>query len=164
MMEFPAYVPAAVRIHLENILEGEPERGIPGYVGLLEKAKQTLAAVSESLERKTFCGEDEYLDGLRIQRADAAEHFSRLSSEVDCLRRLSHDDRMRDAFAILTQEIATDEQWQRFILAAWAARVDFAKYRDRLKRAAELKGEIAGAAETLAKLIRQFSDTGINGH
>jgi hypothetical protein len=70
---------------------------------------------------------------------------------------------MRDAFALLTREFTDDKQWRNFIYAAWAARVDFAKYRDRLKRAAELKGEIADAAEALAKLIRQFSETGING-
>ena len=43
------------------------------------------------------------------------------------------------------------------------ARVDFAKYRDRVKRATELKDEIADAAETLANLIHRFSETGING-
>jgi hypothetical protein len=70
---------------------------------------------------------------------------------------------MRDAFALLTREFIDDQQWRSFTYAAWAARVDFAKYRDRLKRATELKSEIAEAAETLAKLIRQFSETGING-
>jgi hypothetical protein len=70
---------------------------------------------------------------------------------------------MRDAFALLTRECSDDWQWRNFIRSAWAARMDFAKYRDRLKRAAKLKGEIADAAETLAKLIRQFADTGING-
>ncbi len=70
---------------------------------------------------------------------------------------------MREVFALLTREFIDDQQWRSFTYAAWAARVDFAKYRDRLKRAAELKGEIADAAETLAKLIRQFSATGLNG-
>jgi hypothetical protein len=41
--------------------------------------------------------------------------------------------------------------------------MDFGPYRERLKRAAELKGEIADTAETLAKLIRRFSETGTNG-
>ena len=86
-----------------------------------------------------------------------------LAGEVDCLRRLAHDARMADAFALLTREFTDDRQWRNFTYAAWAARVDFAKYRDRLKRAAELKDEIADAAETLAKLIHQFSKTGISG-
>jgi hypothetical protein len=70
---------------------------------------------------------------------------------------------MREAYALLTREFTDDRQWRGFIYAAWAARVDFAKYRDGSKRATELASEIAQAAETLAKLIRQFSDTGING-
>jgi hypothetical protein len=61
------------------------------------------------------------------------------------------------------REFTDERQWRNFIYAAWAARVDFAKYRDRLKKAEELADEIARAAETLAKLIRQFSETGING-
>jgi hypothetical protein len=70
---------------------------------------------------------------------------------------------MREAYALLTREFTDDRQWRGFIYAAWAARVDFAKYRDRLKEAKELAAEIAETAETLAKLIRQFSETGIEG-
>jgi hypothetical protein len=98
-----------------------------------------------------------------MDKAQALAHRDSLKAEVDCLRRLAHDERMRDAYALLTREFADDRQWRNFIYAAWAARVDFAGYRDRLRRAAELTGEIAQAAETLARLIRQFSATGING-
>jgi hypothetical protein len=40
---------------------------------------------------------------------------------VDCLRRLAHDVRMRDAFALLTREFTDDQQWRNFIYAAWVA-------------------------------------------
>ena len=85
-----------------------------------------------------------------------------LAGEVDCLQRLAHDAQMRDAFALLTREFTDDGQWRNFIRSAWAARMDFKPYRDRMKRAAELKDEIADAAETLAKLINQFSGLGFD--
>ena len=162
-MDFPAYVPAAVRAHIESILYGEQTLLIPGYVGSLEKAQNQLKAISETLDRAALHGENESLDNLRMQRIEALTHRDQLALEVDCLRRLARDSRMREAFAELTREISDDEQWRGFIYAAWAARMDFAKYRDRLKRARELKGEIAEAAENLSKLIRQFADTGVNG-
>lgn len=162
-MDFPAYVPAAVRTHIESILYGEQTRHIQGFVRSLEKAQHELVAISESLEREALRGEDEYLDNLRVQKVEATTHRDELAFEVDCLLRLAHDPRMREAFAVLTREISEEEQWRGFIYSAWAARVDFAKYRDRLKRATVLKGEIAEAAENLSKLIRQFEDTGVNG-
>ena len=161
-MDFPAYVPAAVRAHIATLIEGdswEPQ----GWAASLASAERQLAEIEGAIETKTRRGEHDYLPSLRIQRAEAVAHRDMLAGEVDCLRRLAHDARMRVAFALLTREFSDDGQWRNFIRSAWAARVDFAKYRDRLKRAAELKGEIADAAEALAKLIRQFSETGING-
>jgi len=162
MMDFPAYVPAAVRAHITTLIEGD-SRELQGWAASLASAERQLAKIEGAIETKTRRGEHEYLPSLRIQKAEAVAHRDMLAGEVDCLRRLAHDARMRDAFALLTREFTDDGQWRNFTYAAWAARVDFAKYRDRLKRAAELKGEIADAAETLAKLIRQFADTGING-
>lgn len=161
-MDFLAYVPAAVRAHITTLIEGESWEPM-GWQESLASAERQLAEIDGKIESCIRWGKDDYLPGLRKDRAEAVAHRDRLAGDVDCLRRLAHDARMRDAFALLTREFTDDRQWRNFIYAAWAARVDFAKYRDRLKRAAELKGEIADAAEALAKLIRQFSETGING-
>ena len=162
-MDFPAYVPAAVRAQIESLLYGQQTRHTAGFVSLLEKSQRELEAISESLDRKALSGGNEYLDNLRKRRIAALTRRDQLAIDVDCLRRLAHDPRMREAFSVLAREIIDDEQWGGFIYSAWAAHVDFAKYRDRLKRAVELKGEIAEAAENLSKLIRQFADTGVNG-
>ena len=162
MMDFPAYVPAAVRAHITTFIEGDSWEAM-GWQESLASAERQLAEIDGKIESCIRWGRDDYLPGLRNGRAEAVAHRDRLAGDVDCLQRLGHDARMRDAFALLTREFTDDKQWRNFIYAAWAARVDFAKYRDRLKRAAELKGDIADAAETLAKLIRQFSETGING-
>ncbi len=161
-MDFPAYVPAAVRAHITKLIEGDSWEPM-GWAASLASAERQLAEIEGAIETKIRRGENDYLPSLRGQRAEAVAHRDRLAGDVDCLRRLAHDERMRDAFALLTREFIDDQQWRSFIYAAWAARVDFAKYRDRLKRAAELKDEIADAAEMLAKLIHQFSNTGISG-
>jgi hypothetical protein len=160
-MDFPAYTPAAVRAHITSYLNGEKERHIPGYADLLASAESELAIIEHRIKKRTRNEEFGYQDSLREQKAEAVERRDWLAGEVDCLRRLAHDARMRDAFALLTREFTDDQQWCSFIYAAWTARVDYSKYRDRLKQATELKGEIADAADTLAKLIRRFADTGL---
>lgn len=161
-MDFPAYVPAAVQVHITTLIEGG-SREPRGWAAFLANAEETLSRIDREIETSLQWGEDDYLLSLRIQKAKALAHRVRLAGHVDCLLRLAHDARMADAFALLTREFTDDKQWRNFIYTAWAARADFAKERDRLKRATELKGDIADAAETLAKLIHQFSDTGISG-
>ena len=95
--------------------------------------------------------------------AEATAHRDSLEGDVNCLKRLACDERMAEAFALLAKGFTDDAQWRYFIYTAWASRMDFAKYRDRLKRAEELKSEIADAAEKLAKKIGQFAETGTMG-
>jgi len=160
-MKFPAHVPAAVRAYITAHIEGDSHG--PGWAESLASAERHIAEIDEEIQSCIHWGKDDDLPGLRHDRKKAAEHRDGLAGNVDCLRRLAHDERMRDAFALLTREFTDDKQWRNFIHAAQAARMNFKPYRDRLKRAADLKDEIAGAADALARLIRQFSETGING-
>jgi hypothetical protein len=161
-MKFPAYIPAAVREYVTQLIEGDSWEPV-GLQESLARAERRLAEIDEKIQSCIRWGKDDYLPGLEKERAEALAHRDSLAGDIDCLRRLVQDERMREAYALLTREFTDDRQWRNFIYAAWAARADFAKYRDRLKRAAELADEIAQTAETLAKLIRQFSATGING-
>ena len=161
-MDFPAYVPVAVRTHITTLIYGDSSDP-HGWAASLANADKAFARIDKEIDMYTPRGEDSYLRSLRIQKAEAQSHRDQLAAEVECLQRLGCDPRMRNAFALLTTEFTDDQEWRSFIRAAWAARMDFKKYRDRLKRAAELKDEIAQAAKTLAKLIREFSETGING-
>jgi predicted enzyme related to lactoylglutathione lyase len=67
---------------------------------------------------------------------------------------------MREVFSVLTREFTHDKQWRGFIHSAWAAWIN-PEYRHRLRRAGELKSEIATTAEKLSKLICQYFDTGV---
>jgi len=158
-MGFPAYVPAAVRAHITTLLDGddwEPQ----GWAATLADAEKSLAEIETAIETRIRRGEVEYLDSLRKQRAEAVEHRDRLAGDVDCLHRLADDERMQEAYAKLTKEFTHDEQWRGFVDAAWAARIDYSKYRERLKRTAELRDKIADTSEKLAGLLREAADTG----
>lgn len=161
-MDFPAHVPAAVRAHITTLIEGD-QREPHGYAASLANAEQHLSEIEQKIEARTSRGENEDLNKLRQQRIDAVKHRGRLAGIVDCLHRLAHDSRMLGAFGLLTTEFSDDEQWRGFVYAAWAARMDYAPYRERLKTAAELKEEIVETADKLAKLIRQFKKLGVNG-
>jgi hypothetical protein len=161
-MDFPAYVPAAVRAHVLTLIEGDAREPV-GWAASLAFAEESLARINRAIEGYLRRGEDDYLPSLRAQKAEALAHRDAIAGDLDCLRRLAHDGRMADAYALLTREFTDDQQWRGFIRAAWSARIDFAKHRDRLRRAAELKDDIADAAERLARLIREFSEKDANG-
>jgi hypothetical protein len=161
-MNFPAYVPAALRAHITTLIEGD-SYDPHGWAASLANVEESIVRIDRDIETYIRQGDDDYLEGLRTQKAEAQAHRDLLAADLECLRRLGSDPRMRDAFALLTAEFTDDQEWRSFIRAAWAARVDYKKHRDRLKRAAELSGEIADAAKTLASLIREFSEIGLNG-
>ena len=161
-MDFPAYVPAAVRTYIQGLLCGDQWEPM-GFHASLMSAESRLTEIEGAIKARILLGELGDLDSLRKQKSEAAEHRNGLASEVACLRRLSQDSRMRDAFALLTREFSHDTEWRQFIHAAWAARMNFQMYRDQLKRGADLSGQIADAAQTLAGLLRQFSGAGIWG-
>lgn len=161
-MQFPAYVPAAVRDFITFLVEGK-ERGWEGLAACVVKAEQELSEIRQAIEVRTWRNENEYVVGLRWKEAEAQKNRSSLIDDLECLRRLIHDARMRDAYALLTLEISDDEQWRCLINAAYVARDDFAEWRNHLKQADEAKEKIADAADKLAGLIENFSKNGVEG-
>lgn len=161
-MDFPAYVPAAVRAHITSLIEGD-SREPQGWAASLANAEEELSRIDREIETSLHRGENHRLSGLKKEKALALEHRDGLARALDCLHRLAHDSRMADAFAVLTREFTDDQQWHEYIQAAWTAKMNFKPYRERLKRAKQLKGEIAGVASSLARLIREFAETGVNG-
>lgn len=173
-MDFPAYVPAAVRVDLSSRLDGDPRREIPGLVERQNEGAARLAQLEIDLKNLARSiahtplddvpnADHETIVELRKEKAKQAEDVDHLREEVNCLQRLAHDTRMREAYAVLTREFIDDQQWREFIYAAYAARIDFERYRNRLKEAGDLRVDIAKAASKLARLLRQFGDSGVNG-
>lgn len=161
-MQFPVYVPAAVRDFITFLVEGK-EREWEGLAACVVKAEQELSEIRQAIEVRIWRNENEYVVGLRWKEAEAQKNCSSLIDDLECLRRLIHDARMREAYALLTLEISDDEQWRSLINAAYVARDDFAEWRNHLKQAEEAKEKIADAADKLAGLIENFSKNGVQG-
>ena len=143
-MEFPSYVPNAVRESMARRLEGRDS-----WSDSLESANATL----KRLEQRR--ADDPQDDALRIEHAESVAHRNHLAAEVACLQRLVHDGRMQPAYARLVGALTTDEQLSGFIHAAWAARMDYGKHRESMKAADDLVREVAAAARVLADLLRK---------
>lgn len=160
-MDFPAYVPAPVQAYINDQIEGndwEPQ----GWEASLADAEKQLTEIEQTIEDLIRRGKTEHLDALRLQRSDALRHRDMLSGNVNCFRRLAHNERMQDAYTGLAKEFTEDEQWRGFIHAAWAARADYSEYRERLKRVKELRDKIADTSEKLSGLLRDIDEIGFN--
>ncbi len=144
-MHFPPYVPNAVRMHVAPMLEGPRS-----WSTALEDANAALTRLNELRTGNSH----DYR--LRIEHSEALSHRDHLAAEVACCQRLVHDARMQDAYALLTTlPNVTDAHLSGFIDAAWAARMDYAKHRDRVKAASELAQQVEAAAGVLAGLLRK---------
>uniref|UniRef100_UPI00405580DB hypothetical protein n=1 Tax=Orrella sp. TaxID=1921583 RepID=UPI00405580DB len=159
VMKFPQYVPDVIRKKIGAMLDGDDWEPM-GWHDALESAEERLTKIEADLRRKNSTRE--CMDSLRKQRKEAEEHRDTLKKYVSCLQRLATDPRMKAVYERLSEEFTDDERWKGFIHAAWAAEVDFSKYRDQLKRTAELNNEIANTAQKLADLLRKTSETGFS--
>jgi hypothetical protein len=103
------------------------------------------------------------LNELRRQKLEAINHRDWLAEELSCLKRLGHHRDMPQVFELLQHDFPDGEKVEDFIYCAWAARIDFAKYREGLKKASKIKQEIAEVANNLSKLLHMLSNTGVMG-
>lgn len=158
-MEFPAYVPAAVREHITVQINGD-NREPMGWAAALASAEKSLEAAERAFDDAKKNDWRHALDEFRKDLILAKEHRDSLLNNVECFQRLALDPRMRDAYALLTTEFSKDQEWRDFIHAAWQADIDFAPYRERLKKARDLKEKIADAAKKLSKLLKDVEDIG----
>lgn len=160
-MDFPKYIPPAVKAHLEKELYGADI--FDGWIALLAKASKELEAIEEQITVRTLRGELDVLDALRQDRLTIIKRRDTYSRDVACLQRFIYDPRMCEGYEILVEELSHDKHQRGFMSAAWAALIDFQPFRERIKKAESLKNEIVGAARNLACMIRDYSKLGMNG-
>jgi hypothetical protein len=131
-MDFPAYVPAGARAHISWTLEGGGERW-QGVNALVAEYRQSYVS---------------------------PENLASVEGEQTCVLRFAHDDRMRAVYNELQKVFTSDDQYADFLRSAYAADLDFERYRQRVKQAKRLAPKIAEAASALACLLKQAGDVG----
>ena len=161
-MDFPSYVPNAVRVSLAARLEGdriEPS----GWISALTSAEDNLLRIQRLQDK--WRHDEAMSTNLRIEHAEATEHCDQLAAEVACCQRLVHDARMQPAYVrLVSLPTVTDAYLSGFIHAAWAAMIDYSQYRDRITDAADLAGKVADVAGVLAGLLERAESSGWHGH
>lgn len=80
-MDFPAYVPAAVRAHVLTLIEGD-SREPEGWAASLESAEESLARINRAIEGYLRRDEGDYLPSLRAQKAETLVHREVVSQRV----------------------------------------------------------------------------------
>lgn len=145
-MKLPKYVPDAVRQHAESYLNQ--------YESLLAQYK---AEAAELIQKTGSAKDPEQQDKLRKKLEEKSKSISNLSQDTTKISGLIQDFQMKDVYRILADEFGDDPDQKsvRFIHSAWAAWIDYQKYRDRIRTASELSPEIAKAAKELAALLDQ---------
>ena len=161
-MDFPIYVPAAVRLDVIKMIKGDRWE-TTGLELSLARAENQLVEIERAVQIKIESGEEEYLFSLRRQATEAKADRDRLADDLNCILRLAQDPRMEDAYILMSRNISNDQKICNFIYSAWSARIDYSKYRNRLRNAIELNAEIEKVADKLANLIDEFSQISVNG-
>ena len=161
-MKFPDSVPIEVQSLLCNLIEGVPNRH-KGYFEMLQTVEFELIKIEEATNHALSNPQQPDLDELRRQKLEAVNRRDWLTKELSCLKRLGHHSDMPKVFELLKHSFPDGEKVQDFIYCAWAARIDFAKYRENLKKATKIKKEIAEVSNELSKLLHELSATGVMG-
>jgi len=172
-MDFPSYVPDGARRFAEHFLQGSAELRSEGYEALLAEWREELAEIDSHMRDRSRRSseqteisqshQDEPAE-LRKRREQKAEDVQQLESDVAVIRRLIYDERMKEVYRRLLDtffgEAEKDHKIDQFLHAAWAARIDYTKYRNRLRQARDQTEQIAETAERLADLLRRIGETG----
>jgi hypothetical protein len=74
----------------------------------------------------------------------------------ECLLRIAQDERMREAYGLLTTQFTKDQNWHKLLWAATTASLDFSRYRIQLSKASALCRKIDDGCKHLASLLTEL--------
>ncbi|HMO48502.1 MAG TPA: hypothetical protein PKB14_21065 [Rubrivivax sp.] len=109
-MEFPAYVPLAVRTHAQRVVSDGSGAGL---AAALESADADVRRLLP-------------LGAHRAEYTSAKARRDALAADLACIRRLVNDARMQPVYALLAGAFDDELKMFGFIYAAWSARMDYA--------------------------------------
>jgi hypothetical protein len=158
-MKFESFVPAPVRIYIEETISGSQNHD--GLEKILANAKQSFLDISASLQQKL--DDIGFLDSESIDKKNRTQAYrDQCEGDVAFLCRLGSDLRMKAAYKSLEKVFTTDDQWRQFLYCCWSARIDFNRYREKMENATDLSKKIAEEAESLATKIRAIEQVHTN--
>ncbi len=140
-MKFPDSVPIKVQSLLSNLIEGVPNRH-KGYFEMLQAVESELTRIDEATNDALCNPLQTDIDELRRQKLEVMNRRDLLAEDLSCLKRLGHHRDMPQVFELLQHDFPDGEKVEDFIYCTWAARIDFAKYRQGLKKLPKLNKKL----------------------
>jgi hypothetical protein len=160
-LEFPSWVPHAVRHSVGVLLDGEGSGWESlGWRAALANEKRALDIIELNLRMPPRDGDNASKAALFRQKQVSARYLKGLKAKVECLERLVTDQRMTEAYSLLSKEFIDEMQWKGFVAAAWAAHMEYQEFRERKKSAKEIRDRITQVALDLAGLLDKARDLG----
>lgn len=158
-MDFPSYVPNAVRELIAGMLDGDAARDWSdfGWREALKRSERELQRLEGLL--KTI-HDPEGLNNVRVECAKERANLEALGENVASLERLALRPEMQAAYARLVGALGTDAELKAFVRAAWGAHMNYGTFRERMKEAAEIARKVADAAGTLRDLLQKAEGFG----
>ena len=158
-MDFPSYVPNAVRELISSMLDGDEVRDWTdfGWRGAAKKSEEELQRLSRLLMTTS---DPTGLNNVRVEIARERAHLEAVNENVASLERLALRPEMQAAYARIVGALGTDDGMRAFVRAAWGAHMNYGTFRDRLEEAAELARKVAKAAGALHDLLRKAEEFG----
>lgn len=157
--QYPSYLPLAVRDYVAEFMEGA--NGSGGFVSYRDEKAKELESVRQRISELEKSG-DLVSAEMREKYESIKQEHDYLDGHIKCVQRLAVDMRMQDAYALLAAELTDALEWEHFLYSAWAARMDYGPYKERLNRAKQIRDEIARTADNLANLLREITDSGMS--
>jgi cell division protein FtsB len=158
-LKFPHYLPNAVRDYVVEFMDGA--NGSGGFVTYRDEKAKELEAIKQHISELEKSG-DLVSAETREKYGDIKQEHDHLDSHIKCMERLALREQMQEAYAKLSTVLVDVLQWEHFLYAAWAARMDYAPYKKRLERTKKVSDDIAKTADNLAALLREITDSGMS--
>lgn len=154
-MDFPPYIPQRVREYVIQLLfDGDDD--MSSWTVSLPLLEAILSRININLQPN--CS-----DWPQRIKAYCEWMFASTTRDMDCVRRLIRDPRMREAWATLCVIVADEDEYVAFFESAWLAALDFGDLRKRAREANEAAASVAKAARDLVDALRRFDDVGLFG-
>lgn len=153
-MNFKDFVPKVAQSYLNQLIQGTSDQpGLSNLVEQLDKLIELEAVNNKNHPKELLEFGDEFFRSSTLSFSKMKQdHLTRIAT----LTRLGEDNRMKDAYGILLQELSNNEQWNRFLWAAWSADREFKAHKEELKTAQTLAKEIGNTADKLSQLLVEF--------
>lgn len=163
-MKFPAYVPQPVRDYIFEYLKGDKNHEWCGAELTLDKLKKQLLESERNFKaiKQNNPKDKKLIEVSQAENSKLRQSVDAYSTNIDFMNRIAFDERMQEAYALLTSMFHEENRFKAFFSCAWSAVADYQERREDIRKAKDLKKEVSKTARKLARLLYSFREFDIS--